>query len=123
VEKHNAILLSNHGVVCWGDTVTHAEWSCEVLESYCWTLLVAAQMGAPIHHIAGEKSAELLAIKKRMGSLPDLRFEQPLANNGGGEAEKAGGNGSPAAQNLAPAELEALVKRVTREVLKQLEVK
>ncbi len=26
VQDHNTILLANHGVVCWSDTVTHAEW-------------------------------------------------------------------------------------------------
>ncbi|HUN86548.1 MAG TPA: class II aldolase/adducin family protein, partial [Terracidiphilus sp.] len=26
VQDHNTILLANHGVVCWSDTVMHAEW-------------------------------------------------------------------------------------------------
>jgi L-fuculose-phosphate aldolase len=30
-KKHNSALLANHGVVCWADTVTHAEWYVEVL--------------------------------------------------------------------------------------------
>ena len=28
VEHHNTILLTNHGVVCWADTVEHAEMVC-----------------------------------------------------------------------------------------------
>jgi L-fuculose-phosphate aldolase len=32
VQDHNTILLANHGVVCWSDSVTHAEWLVEVLE-------------------------------------------------------------------------------------------
>ena len=27
VKQHNTMLLANHGIVCWADTVTHAEWS------------------------------------------------------------------------------------------------
>src|SRR5579862_3897097 len=42
-KTHNTILLSNHGIVCWADTVTHAEWYAEVLETYCWTLMIASQ--------------------------------------------------------------------------------
>ncbi|MGH9616576.1 MAG: class II aldolase/adducin family protein [Acidobacteriaceae bacterium] len=35
VKNHNTILLTNHGVVCWADTVTHAEWYVEVVDTYC----------------------------------------------------------------------------------------
>ncbi len=52
VKQHNTVLLSNHGVVCWADTVTHAEWCAEVLDSYCWTLMLAMQLGAPISYLS-----------------------------------------------------------------------
>jgi L-fuculose-phosphate aldolase len=74
VKTHNTVLLSNHGIICWADSVTHAEWYAEVLETYCWTLLIASQLGAPISHISEQKGADLLAIKKRLG-LPDARFD------------------------------------------------
>ncbi|HSD25718.1 MAG TPA: class II aldolase/adducin family protein [Vicinamibacteria bacterium] len=74
VRKHNSLLLANHGIVCWADTVTHAEWYAEVLDTYCWTLMLASQLGAPITHIPEEKAADLLAIKKRLG-LPDARLD------------------------------------------------
>jgi L-fuculose-phosphate aldolase len=74
VRKHNTVLLQNHGVVCWADTVTHAEWYAEVLDTYCWTLMLAQQLGAPITFIPEEKAADLLAIKKRLG-LPDARLD------------------------------------------------
>ena len=47
VRNHNTVLLANHGIVCWADTVTRAEWCAEVLDTYCWTLMLAAQLGAP----------------------------------------------------------------------------
>jgi L-fuculose-phosphate aldolase len=74
VKQHNTVLLANHGIICWADTVTHAEWYAEVLETYCWTLMLAAQLGAPISFISEQKGADLLAIKKKLG-LPDIRFD------------------------------------------------
>jgi L-fuculose-phosphate aldolase len=74
VKQHNTVLLSNHGIVCWGDTVTHAEWYAEVLDTYCWTLMLAAQLGVPISHISEQQGADLLATKKKLG-LPDARFD------------------------------------------------
>jgi len=74
VKQHNTVLLANHGIICWADTVTHAEWYAEVLETYCWTLMLAAQLGVPISYISEQKGADLLAIKKRLG-LPDVRFD------------------------------------------------
>jgi L-fuculose-phosphate aldolase len=74
VKQHNTVLLANHGIVCWADTVTHAEWYAEVLETYCWTLMLAVQLGAPISYISEQQGSDLLAIKKRLG-LPDIRFD------------------------------------------------
>lgn len=97
VHDHNTILLSNHGVVCWADTVTHAEWLTEILEAYCKTWLIAQQLGRPLRPIPGGKLEEILAIKRRLG-LPDERL----------------GPGEP--QAIAPktsaADFEALVERV-----------
>ena len=73
VKKHNTVLLSNHGIVCWADTVTHAEWYAEVVDTYCWTLMLANQLGSPITHIPSEKTSDLLAIKQRLG-IPDARI-------------------------------------------------
>jgi L-fuculose-phosphate aldolase len=74
VRKHNTVLLQNHGIVCWADTVTHAEWYAEVVDTYCWTLMLAHQLGAPITFIPENKTKDLLAIKKRLG-LPDARLD------------------------------------------------
>jgi len=74
VKTHNTVLLANHGIICWADSVTHAEWFAEVLETYCWTLMLASQLGAPISYISEQKGSDLLAIKKKLG-LPDIRFD------------------------------------------------
>jgi L-fuculose-phosphate aldolase len=78
VQDHNTVLLTNHGVVCWGDTVTHAEWYVEVVENYCKTLTIACQLGVPINEIPADKIPGLLAMKQRLG-LPDPRLKQRKA--------------------------------------------
>lgn len=72
-QDYNTILLANHGVVCWADTATHAEWLTEILDSYCRTVLIAQQIGKPLMFIPEEKIAEILALKRRMG-FPDVRL-------------------------------------------------
>ena len=72
VQKHNTVLLANHGVVCWADTTTHAEWLVEVLDTYCRTLMLAAHLGRPLTRIPHEKIVDLLAIKHKLG-IPDAR--------------------------------------------------
>ena len=79
VKQHNTVLLANHGIVCWADTVTHAEWYAEVLDTYCWTLMAAKQIGKPLTRIPAEKVRELLELKKHMG-LPDVRHGKPLSD-------------------------------------------
>jgi L-fuculose-phosphate aldolase len=77
VRDHNTILLSNHGIVCWADTVTHAEWFVETFENYCKTYLIARQIGKPLSFLPPQKIEELLAIKRRLG-LPDARMDNSL---------------------------------------------
>jgi L-fuculose-phosphate aldolase len=81
VQRHNTILLANHGVVCWADTITHAEWLVEVLDTYCRTLMLASQLGSPIRRIPPEKIGDILTIKQYLG-LPDARLDpQPSMGN------------------------------------------
>ena len=76
IERHNTILLSNHGIVCWSDTVTHAEWLVEVFENYCKTIHIAQQIGKPLQAIPEHKIQEILQLKQRMG-FPDARIKHP----------------------------------------------
>lgn len=74
VKNHNTILLANHGIVCWADTVTHAEWYVEVVETYCKTVMIASQLRPKLNEIPPDKISDLLARKKSLG-LPDPRLE------------------------------------------------
>ncbi len=125
VKQHNTVLLSNHGIVCWADTVTHAEWYAEVVDTYCWTLMLAAQLGTPISQIPDEKASDLLAIKKKLG-LPDARFDLsqcPLCDrtNGPGDiALKPCCTSGRAKEPAAEGDMETIVRMVTDAVLAEL---
>jgi L-fuculose-phosphate aldolase len=123
VKQHNTVLLANHGIVCWADTVTHAEWFAEVLETYCWTLMLAAQLGAPIAHISQQQGSDLLAIKKTLG-LPDARYGDSVLH--GCQPSDADAPSSIAlvptpvesnAGSSSNVEMDALVKSVTDAVM------
>lgn len=79
VRDHNTIVLSNHGIVCWADTITHAEWLVETFETYCRTWMLSRQIGHELDHeprpIPEDKILEILDIKRRM-NLPDERMSR-----------------------------------------------
>lgn len=121
VEHHNTVLLQNHGVVSWAETPTLAEWNCEVLETYCNILSLAAQLGAPVSQISDAKCADLMDRKKRMG-LPDVRFSPNGKVANGKSASTPRGKGKRVTAKLSADEVETLVERVTRAVLKEMGV-
>ena len=116
VKDHNTVLLANHGIVCWADTVTHAEWYAEVVDTYCWTLMLASQLGAPLSFIPCEKASDLLAIKQRLG-LPDARMD--LKECQLCDLPEPGAISLPATKPSA-AEIEAIVQAVTDAVMAKL---
>jgi L-fuculose-phosphate aldolase len=99
VRDHNTIFLKNHGVVCWSDTVTHAEWLCEIVDTYCKTYLIAKQVGEPIGFIPEDKIDDILRRKRAMG-LPDARMHR-ISNE------------PPEVQGKYAVEIDELVQRVT----------
>ena len=113
IRQHNTVLLANHGIVCWADTVTHAEWQVEVFDTYCRTLILARQLGQPINRIPSDKIRDLLKVKQKLG-LPDPR-------HGTEEVCRVSRNGShPEVGECASAEVEMLVEVITRRVMDAL---
>jgi L-fuculose-phosphate aldolase len=121
VKEHNTVLLTNHGIVCWADTIEHAEWYAEVVENYCKIVTIASGLGSPIREIPASKIPGLLSMKKRLG-LPDPRLT-PL-NDGAQEMqrplERNGRKTQPTKTHDAAAptseEIDALVLRLTPQV-------
>jgi L-fuculose-phosphate aldolase len=76
VKDHNTVLMANHGLVCWADTITHAEWYAEVMDTTCRILILASHLGEAPNQIPSGKIGDLLATKQRLG-MPDARFTRP----------------------------------------------
>ena len=73
VDKHNTILMANHGVVAWSHlSVEDAYFKMEVLEAYCRTILVTAQLGVAPQTMTPTQLQDLLKIKQSLG-IPDPR--------------------------------------------------
>src|SRR5436309_12553697 len=73
VDKHNTILMANHGVVSWSHNhVEDAYFKMEILEAYCRTILVTAQLGVPPKTMSSAQLQDLLKIKQSLG-IPDPR--------------------------------------------------
>lgn len=83
-DKHNTILMANHGVVSWShNNVEDAYFKMEILEAYCRTILVTAQLGVPSKTMSAPQLQDLLKIKQSLG-IPDPRHglkEAELCDN------------------------------------------
>jgi L-fuculose-phosphate aldolase len=120
VRQHNTILLANHGIVCWADSVPHAGWYVEVVENYCKTLMIATQLRHPLPEIPADKILDLLAIKKRMG-LPDARFPLPAAEPAPEPTPYVAPAASQKAQAAFPFDEEKLAAALTARILQVME--
>ena len=125
VDKHNTILMANHGVVSWShNNLEDAYFKMEILEAYCRTVLVTAQLGRPAQTMTTSQLQDLLKIKQSLG-IPDPRHglkECELCDNN--EWRPGVTCGVPANGNeknngtFAPdAEAEALVQAITDQIM------
>jgi L-fuculose-phosphate aldolase len=124
VDKHNTILMANHGVVSWShNSVEDAYFKMEILEAYCRTILVSAQLGKPPQTMTAKQLQDLLKIKQSLG-IPDPRHglkECELCDN----AEWRPGVAcsvppKPEATVGYDAEAEATVQAITNQILAQI---
>jgi L-fuculose-phosphate aldolase len=128
--KHQSILMGNHGVICWGKSVEDAYFKMEITDAYCRTVIHAQALPGG-SSIPCEKLPELLDIKKKMG-LPDDRFDLKPASLCEVDpwAQVCGQHGcsspvtpfTPMTADAAPSgsELEALVQKITEEIVANL---
>ena len=74
VDKHNTILMANHGVVTWShNSAEEAYWRMEIVEAYCRTMTVTAELGVQPSGFSREHLKDLLKIKKGLGFV-DPRY-------------------------------------------------
>jgi L-fuculose-phosphate aldolase len=123
VDRHNIVLMANHGVVAWSHLcVEDAYFKMEILEAYCRTVLVAFQLGKPLNTFTPDQMRDLLKIKQGL-EIPDPR-------HGLKEAELCdSGDWRPGVQCAVPAhepaaaldpEAEAIVQAITDQILSHL---
>ncbi|MDZ4815853.1 MAG: class II aldolase/adducin family protein [Verrucomicrobiota bacterium] len=127
-EKHQAILMGSHGVICWGFTVEDAYWKMENTDSFCRTVLAAAPLKGNAM-IPGEKVRELLDIRKSLG-MPDPRYDlKPVELCELDPWEVVRGNAcsckiTPETKTATGAtgdvEMERVVQQITDQILKQM---
>ena len=124
VDKHNTILMANHGVVSWShNNVEDAYFKMEILEAYCRTILVTAQVGKPANTMTPTQLQDLLKIKQSLG-IPDPRHglkECELCDN---DEWRPGVTCQVPAKAEATAgvdaDAEAAVKAITDQILAQM---
>ncbi len=124
VDKHNTILMANHGVVSWShNNVEDAYFKMEILEAYCRTILVASQLGVPVKTMTAPQLQDLLKIKQSLG-IPDPRHglkECELCDNN--EWRPGVTCQVPAKEEKAigfDREAEATVQAITDQIMSQL---
>lgn len=124
VDKHNTILMANHGVVSWShNDVEDAYFKMEILEAYCRTVLVAYQLGKPVQTMTPGQLQDLLKMKQNLG-IPDPRYglkECELCDNSewrpGVTCAAPQANSESTSSALDP-QAESLVQAITEQILK-----
>jgi L-fuculose-phosphate aldolase len=123
-DHHNTILMANHGVVSWSHvSVEDAYFKMEIIEAYCRTVVVAAQLGTPLKTFSQTHLQDLLKIKQTLG-IPDPRIglkECELCNND----EWRPGVACAVPPRTADAagqdeQAEALIKTITDQIMSKL---
>jgi L-fuculose-phosphate aldolase len=125
VDKHNTILMANHGVVAWShNNLEDAYFKMEIIEAYCRTVLVSSQLGKTPNTMTAPQLQDLLKIKQSLG-IPDPRFglkECELCDNEGWRPGVTCGvtsNGESSETNAPETEeAEALVQAITDQIMR-----
>ena len=116
-DKHNTILMANHGVVVWSHMgIEDAYFKMEIIEAYCRTVVVTAQLGVEPKTFTPTQLKDLLNIKQKLG-VTDARYglkECELCDNSEWRPgiTCAAPAGQPAGAASDPA-AEELVQRIT----------
>jgi L-fuculose-phosphate aldolase len=125
VDKHNTILMANHGVVSWShNSLEDAYFKMEILEAYCRTILVASQLGRPPQTMTSAQLQDLLKIKQSLG-IPDPRHglkECELCDNA--EWHPGVTCQVPTKQSDGPAydaDAEAAIQSITDQIMRRLQ--
>jgi L-fuculose-phosphate aldolase len=124
-DQHNTILMANHGVVSWSHvSVEDAYFKMEIIEAYCRTVVVAAQLGTPLKTFSQTHLQDLLKIKQTLG-IPDPRIglkECELCNNDEWRPGVACAVPPKQVGDIGPdQQAEALIQAITDQIMSKLQ--
>ncbi len=68
LEEQDAVLLENHGVLCWGSDLEQAYYKLETLEFYATVTLVSQLVGA-VREVPFEHLANLLRLRRALKGI------------------------------------------------------
>ena len=124
-KTHQAVLMQNHGVICWGKDVEDAYWKMENIDSYCRTVWIAAGLGGGLHRFTGGQAKELIDLRQKLG-MPDPRSglkECELCDSADfrpGVVCAAPAKNDASASEPRDPQIEAIVAKITEQILKQM---
>ena len=123
VDQHNTVLMANHGVVSWSHNLEDTYFKMEILEAYCRTIVVAAQLSPDLRTFSTEHLQDLLKIKKTM-DIPDSRFglkECELCDNDGWRpGVTCDVSPENAAESSSDPDAEAIVQAITDQIMSRM---
>ena len=124
---HQAILMQNHGVIVWGKDVEDAYWKIENLDAYCRTVAIATGLGTGLHRFGPDKLKDLIDLRLKLG-MPDTRASLKECELCDSSEFRPAVVCPPAGQASATepppdADVEALVQKITDEILRRLSPK
>lgn len=123
-KRHQSILMQNHGVICWGNDVEDAYWKMENTDAFCQTVSISMQLGGPKSY-SPDKLKDLITIRKKLG-MPDHRLDElkecELCDAGEFTVNTEPAGGACSCETPAPAGAvdEAMVKKITDQIMAKL---
>ncbi|MDC7127007.1 MAG: class II aldolase/adducin family protein [Spirochaetales bacterium] len=107
INSHNAVLLANHGLLTWGESLTQAWYRMETAEQYSNIMTRLKSIGEP-KEFSSSQINDLINIRKNMGiesgGVPSCKSHSESDLNADSKAEHQ----------------EELIEKIIRQVLSQL---
>jgi L-fuculose-phosphate aldolase len=135
----NTVLLGNHGTVSFSNTLMDTYYKLEIIDAYCRILLLIKQIGK-VNFLSAQEMTDLLKVKAAFGipderlkcapsgcvgvdneayvsTFPDTTVTSASCDCSGGNVTQGVSTSASAATPVTDAAFEALVKRVTDQVM------
>lgn len=117
--NYNAVLLENHGALSWGDSLMGAYFKMEGLEFYAKLLAISKQLGGP-NELPEHQVKRLIDLRENYGLTEVHPGMRCYDGNCSVEKPSAPAPQEPKQQQPSDADVQAVVREVTKRVLEQM---